>query len=163
VVWLPFYLHPEYPPEGVSREEIYARHPERRGHAARMFEAAGLTYNPPDVIPSTLRALRVTELARDRALHGAVHDRLMDAYWVEARDIGDPDELRALAVEAGLDGAEVDEVLASDVYRERVYAATAQAQQIGANGVPAWLLDRKLLVMGAQRQEVFEQAFARIA
>ena len=48
-------------------------------------------------------ALRVTELARDRELHRAVHDRLMDAYWAEARNIGDPEELRVLAVEAGLD------------------------------------------------------------
>jgi predicted DsbA family dithiol-disulfide isomerase len=162
-VWLPFDLHPEYPPEGVSREEIYARHPERRGHAARMFEAAGLTHNPPpDMIPNTLGALRVTELARDRGLHEAVHDRLMDAYWAEGRNIGDPEELRTLAVEAGLDGAEVDEVLAGDAYRDRVHSSTAQAQQIGATGVPAWLLDRRLLVLGAQPREVFEQAFAQL-
>jgi predicted DsbA family dithiol-disulfide isomerase len=162
-VWLPFYLHPEYPPEGVSREAIYARHPERRGHAARMFAAAGLTYNPPpDVIPSTLFALRVSELARDRGLHDALHDRLMDAYWEEARDIGDPDELRALAVGAGLDGADVDEVLAGDAYADRVYGSTAQAQQIGATGVPAFLLDRRLLVLGAQPQETFERAFVEL-
>jgi predicted DsbA family dithiol-disulfide isomerase len=129
-----------------------------------MFEAAGLTYNPPpDVIPNTLRALRVTELARDRDLHEPVHDRLMGAYWEEARDIGDPDELRALAVEAGLDGAEVDEALAGDAYLERVHDSTAQAQQIGANGIPAWLLDRRLLVLGNQPEDVFEQAFAQLA
>ena len=52
-----------------------------------------------------MRALRVTELARERGLHAAVHDRLMDAYWAEGRNIGDPAELRSLAVEAGLDGA----------------------------------------------------------
>jgi predicted DsbA family dithiol-disulfide isomerase len=149
--------------EGVSREEIYARHPERRGHAARMFEAAGLLYNPPDVIPNTLGALRVTELARDRGSHEQVHDRLMEAYWVEGRNIGDPEELRARAVEAGLDGAEVDEVLAADAYEDRVFSSTAEAQRIGANGIPAWLLDRRLLVLGAQRQEVFEQAFAQLA
>jgi len=129
-----------------------------------MFEAAGLTYNPPpDMIPNTLRALRVTELARDRDLHGAVHDRLMDAYWQEARDIGDPGELRALAVEAGLDAVEVDEALAGDAFRDRVYGSTAQAQQIGANGIPAWLLDRRLLVLGNQPEEAFEQAFAQLA
>jgi predicted DsbA family dithiol-disulfide isomerase len=124
-----------------------------------MFAAAELTYNPPpDVIPSTLLALRVAELARERGQHDTLHDRLMDAYWEEARNIGDPDELRALAVEAGLDAGEVDEVLAGDAYAERVYGSTAQAQQIGATGVPAFLLDRRLLVLGAQPQEVFERA-----
>ena len=40
-----------------------------------MFASAGLPYNPPpDVIPSTLLALRVSELARDRGLHDALHE-----------------------------------------------------------------------------------------
>jgi predicted DsbA family dithiol-disulfide isomerase len=114
-------------------------------------------------VPNTLRALRVTELARERGLHAAVHDRLMDAYWAEARNIGDPDELRALAVEAGLDGSEVDEVLAGDAYRERVHGLTAQAVSIGITGVPGFLLDRRLLVLGAQPQAVFERAFEQLS
>ena len=109
-----------------------------------------------------MRALRVTELARERGLHAAVHDRLMDAYWTEGRNIGDPDELRGLAVEAGLDGAEVDDVLAGDAYRERVLGLTQQAVSMGITGVPGFLLDRRLLVLGAQPQEVFERAFSQL-
>jgi len=30
------------------------------------------------------------------------------------------------------------------------------------NGIPAFLLDRRLLVLGAQPFEVFEQAFAQL-
>ena len=129
-----------------------------------MFEAYGLVYNPhPEVVPNTMEALRVTELARDRELHRAVHDRLMDAYWAEARNIGDPEELRVLAVEAGLDAAEVDDVLAGDAYADRVRASTAEAQSIGITGIPAFALDGRLLILGAQPRDVFEEAFARLA
>ena len=62
-----------------------------------------------------MRALRVTELARERGLHASVHDRLMDAYWAEGRNIGDPEELRSLVVGAGLDAGEVDDVLVERV------------------------------------------------
>ncbi len=164
MTWLPFDLHPEYPPDGIPREQLHARygdsfHDRLRGR----FAEEGLAYNPPpEVVPNTMRALRVTELARERGLHGAVHDRLMDAYWAEARNIGEPDVLRHLAVEAGLDGAEVDEVLAGDAYRERVQGLTAQAVSIGITGVPGFLLDRRLLVLGAQPQEVFERAFEQL-
>jgi predicted DsbA family dithiol-disulfide isomerase len=109
-----------------------------------------------------MRALRLTELARERGLHPAVHDRLMDAYWAEARNIGDPAELRALVVEAGLDGSDVDEVLAGDTYRDRVLALTAEAVSIGITGVPGFLLDRRLLVLGAQPRDVFERAFEQL-
>ena len=110
-----------------------------------------------------MRALRVTELARARGLHEHVHDRLMDAYWSEAQDIGEPDVLRALAVEVGLDAVEVDEVLAGDRYRDVVASSTAQAHSIGINAIPAFVLDRRLVVLGAQPRRVFEQAFEQLA
>lgn len=130
----------------------------------RLFEESGLAYNPhPEIVPNTKRALRVTELARERGLHEQVHDRLMDAYWDEGLNIGDPDELRALATGAGLDEAEVDDVLTGDTYTERVHASTVEAQSIGITGIPAFVLDSRLLLLGAQPREVFEQAFARLA
>ena len=128
------------------------------------FADEGLAYNPPaEVVPNTMRALRVTELARDRGLHATVHDRLMDGYWADGQDIGDPDELRALAVEAGLDAAEVDDVLAGDAYRDRVLVSTQQAVSIGITGVPGFLLDERVLVLGAQPREVFERAFTQLS
>jgi predicted DsbA family dithiol-disulfide isomerase len=164
VTWLPFDLHPEYPPEGIPREQLHARYGGAFHDRLRSrFEGEGLAYNPPpEAVPNTMRALRVTELARERGLHAAVHDRLMDAYWAEGLNIGDPDKLRRLAVEAGLDGAEVDEVLGGNAYRERVLGLTAQAVSIGITGVPGFLLDRRLLVLGAQPREVFERAFEQL-
>jgi predicted DsbA family dithiol-disulfide isomerase len=129
-----------------------------------MFEAAGLTYNPhPDVVPNSLGALRVTELARERGLHGQVHDRLMAAYWEEGRNIGDPEELLGLAVDAGLDRTEAETVLGGDAYLDRVRSSTAEAQAVGVTGVPAFVLDHRLLVLGAQPREVFERAFEQLA
>jgi predicted DsbA family dithiol-disulfide isomerase len=87
----------------------------------------------------------------------------MDAYWGEGRNIGDPEELRVLAVEAGLDTADVDDVLAGEAYVDRVRASTAEAQSIGITGIPAFALDSRLLILGAQPREVFERAFAQLA
>lgn len=109
-----------------------------------------------------MRALRVNELARDRGLHDTVHDRLMVAYWEEAQDIGDPEIVRALAVECGLEAAEVDDVLAGDAYLDRVRSSTEQAVQMGITGIPGFLLDRRLLVLGAHPRETFERAFAQL-
>jgi predicted DsbA family dithiol-disulfide isomerase len=109
-----------------------------------------------------MAALRLSELARDHGKHEELHDLLMDAYWAEARDIGEPDVLRELAAQAGLPADEVDDVLETDRYRDVVEALTGQAVSIGANAVPAFVLDRRLLVLGAQPNEVFEHAFARL-
>jgi predicted DsbA family dithiol-disulfide isomerase len=109
-----------------------------------------------------MRALRLTELARDRDLHQPFHDLLMAAYWERGVDIGDRDELVALALEVGLDESEVVDVLETDHYRERVLASTQQAQSIGITGIPAFLLDRRQLILGAQPRDVFEQVLERL-
>ena len=165
MVWLPFDLHPEYPPEGIPRDQLLVRYGEGATDRMRTFFAErGLDYNPnPDVVPNSLRALRLTELARELGLHAAAHDRLMDAYWAEARDIGDPEVLRELASEIRLPAEVVDDVLAGDRFHDLVRSSTGQAVSIGANAVPAFLLDRRLLVLGAQPEAVFEQAVEELA
>jgi len=164
VTWLPFDLHPEYPPQGIPRSELHARygdafHARLRG----LFDAAALGYNPPpEVVPNTMRALSLTELARDRGRHRVVHDGLMRAYWEQARDIGDPAVLIAVAVEAGLDADEAAIAIADRALEDRVRTSTAQAHSIGVTGVPAFVLDDRLLVLGAQPRHVFEQALERL-
>ena len=87
----------------------------------------------------------------------------MDAYWSDATDIGDPDELRRLATEVGLDAEDVERVIADpSAYLELVEASTRQAYSIGINAIPAFLLNRRLLVLGAQPIEVFRRAFAQL-
>jgi predicted DsbA family dithiol-disulfide isomerase len=133
-------------------------------HVRSFFGSRGLDYNPhPEVVPNSLRALRLTELGRDLGRHPAVHDRLMDAYWSEGRDIGQVEVLRSLAAEVDLPAEAVDDVLTGELYRDRVESSTREAVAIGANAVPAFLLDRRLLVLGAQPEELFEQAFSQLA
>src|SRR5437867_3705511 len=97
VTWMPFDLHPEYPPEGVPR-------PPSTGQMEATFEAAGLVYNPPPVRANSMNALRLAEYARTHGLFDQMHARLFDAYWAEALDIGDAEVLRALAPDARADG-----------------------------------------------------------
>jgi predicted DsbA family dithiol-disulfide isomerase len=166
VDWLPFDLHPEYPPEGIALADLHRRYGIGVGEQDPLksrFEAAGLTYNRPETVPNTKLALRMTELARECGLHEQFHNRLMDAYWSEATNIGAPDELRRLATDVGLPPDDVDAVITNpSLYLEDVEDSTRQAQSVGINAIPAFVLDRRLLVLGAQPLEVFRQAFAQL-
>src|SRR5580765_3171436 len=126
IIWAPFDLHPEYPPEGVPR-------PPSTGQMEARFAESGLVYNPPPIRANSLKALRFAEHARAEGLFDPMHARLMDAYWAEAQNIGDPDVLRSLAENVGLEGA--DQILESDAYLDVVHASTAQAVAAGVTGV----------------------------
>jgi predicted DsbA family dithiol-disulfide isomerase len=161
VTWLPYDLHPEYPPEGIARDELRRRYgPGIDDHTRALFERNGLVWGGSEKIPNSRDALRLSELARDRGVHDELHDRLMQAYWQDAEDVGDHDVLRAHADAVGLERAEVDRVLGGDEYLERVQVSTQQAMSLGINGIPAFLIDSRLLVLGAQPREVFERALA---
>ncbi len=162
ITWAPFDLHPEYPPEGIPREQLVARYgPDGMARTAAFFAEHGLDYNPnPEVVPNSMNALRLAEHARGEGLFDAMHERLMDAYWAEAQDIGDPDVLGTLAADVGLDGAA--EILETDAYLDVVRASTQQAVAAGVTGVPAFVLDQRLLVLGAHPRATFERAFAQL-
>jgi predicted DsbA family dithiol-disulfide isomerase len=167
VAWLPFDLHPEYPHEGIPLAELHRRYGIGVGEHDPLrarFAEAGLEYNRPEIVPNTRLALRLSELARENGLHQPFHDRLMDAYWAEATAIGDADELRRLAAEVGLEAEDVERVIADpSAYLDLVEGSTRQAQSIGINAIPAFLLDRRLIVLGAQPLEIFRRAFAQPA
>ena len=128
-MWLPFDLHPEYPPEGLPRTDLDRRYgPGVHEHTRRMVETAGLTYGPSPKLPNTLHALQATELARDRGLHGPVHTRLMHAYWSEGKDLGDDEVLLELVAEAGVDRDEAVAELLKTCDGRRVTAVRARQQ-----------------------------------
>ena len=166
LIWLPFDINPEYPSEGISRAALHAKYGGETAYVQRMLDAFArydLHYAPPpEVVPNTRQALQVTELARDLGLHRVFHDRLMDAYWAEEINVGDPDVLRTLAAEVGLDAEQVEDVLAGDRYVDRITASTQQAHSIGITGIPGFLLDRRLVLTGAHPLDVFDQAFAQL-
>jgi predicted DsbA family dithiol-disulfide isomerase len=128
-----------------------------------MFDEAGLPYSREITrVSNSRRAQQLIELARDAGLHEALHLRIMDAYWHRARDIGDPEVLREEAAAAGLDAAEVEDVLAGDRYLDRLEAQTRALHDVGGGGVPAWVIDDRVLVPGAQPHDVFERVIERL-
>jgi predicted DsbA family dithiol-disulfide isomerase len=159
--WLPYDLHPEYPRDGVDRATLEERYgagfldPGRR-----VVESAGFRHEPPRRIPRSMRALQLAELARSEGRHEHMHRRLFSAYWSEARDIGELDVLLDIAAEVGLDADKAREVLDSDGFVDVVRTSTADAHRLGVSGVPAWVIDDKVLVVGAQPHHLFDEVLA---
>ncbi|HEU0035557.1 MAG TPA: DsbA family oxidoreductase [Kofleriaceae bacterium] len=110
---------------------------------------------------NTFDAHRLLHLAHVRDRQDALKERLLRAYFTEGKAIGDPDVLHALAVEAGLDSAEVRAVLDSDRHADDVRADEAEARELGITGVPFFVLDGRLGVSGAQPADVLLGALER--
>ena len=127
-----------------------------------MFAEAGLPNAERDFVPNSHPALNVAELARERGVYDDVHMALMHAYWAEGQDIGDADVLAEIAEPFGLDPDEVRDVVASGRYEDQIAASTAAVLEAGAGGVPAFAVDDRLLIPGAQPHELFDRVLEKL-
>ncbi len=172
VVWRAFELDPEAPRERVE-DGPYARRlaakyrtseaeaQKRIDHLVRTAAGDGLELRFDRIRPgNTFDAHRVLHLADSARRQDAVKERFLRGYLSDGRAIGDPAVVRELAVDAGLDARQVDEVLAGDRYAAEVRADEALARELGIRGVPCFVMDRRLGVSGAQPVEVLAGALA---
>jgi predicted DsbA family dithiol-disulfide isomerase len=128
-----------------------------------MFEEAGLPHAESlEKVPNSRRALMLAELARERGAFAPLHTRLFDAYWAGGRDIGDEQVLVEEGAAVGLEEGDVLDVLSNGRYLDRIEQYTQAALQLGAGGVPAWLIDERFLVPGAQPHDVFVRVLERL-
>ncbi|MFG3551098.1 DsbA family oxidoreductase [Streptomyces sp. NPDC047725] len=126
--------------------------------------AEGLEYRTRDRDHgSTFDMHRLLHLARKDGRQEALLDAFYRANFAEERSVfNDDDRLVELAVGAGLDERTVRAVLADPTaHADEVRADEREAAQLGATGVPFFVLDRAYGVSGAQPVDVFAQALTR--
>ena len=155
-----FPLHPETPAEGSSLAEMYAaRGADPEAMYARMkglMDAEGLPYGRRTHTYNSRLAQELGKWADTQPGGAALHEALYRAYFVEARNIGDPEVLVEIASSVGLPDAEARAVLAERRFKDAVDADWAKSHRYGVTGVPTFVAGRNGVV-GAQPYEVLEQ------
>ncbi|MFF9164417.1 DsbA family oxidoreductase [Streptomyces longwoodensis] len=146
---------------GLSEEQARAGEDNLGAQAA----AEGLAYRTRGRDHgNTFDLHRLLHLAKEHGRQDELIQILYRANFAEERSLfteGD-DRLVELAVEAGLDADAVRAVLADPAaYADEVRADEREAAELGANGVPFFVLDRRYGVSGAQPAEVFAQALTQ--
>jgi predicted DsbA family dithiol-disulfide isomerase len=164
VEWRSFQLDPNAPlePRGSAHGHLAEKYgvslEEARAMGERvlvMARGVGLEMDFDRVLHvNTFDAHRILKLAGSHGKGDLMAELLFTAYFVDAGNIADPGLLISLALEAGVDEDEALTLLSGDRFAEQVRADFAQAVEFGLSGVPAFVIDRALLVSGAQPPEV---------
>ncbi|TQJ87225.1 DsbA family oxidoreductase [Streptomyces sp. SLBN-31] len=127
--------------------------------------AEGLEYRTRDRDHgNTFDMHRLLHLAKEQGKQDELIQVLYKANFAEERSVFSEGEERLveLAVAAGLAAEDARKVLADPTaYADDVRADEREAAELGANGVPFFVLDRKYGVSGAQPAEVFTQALTQ--
>ena len=119
------------------------------------------------------RALRANTLLAHRLLWLAeqpgstvpqpvLKERLLKAYFHDGLDIGDPEVLATCAAEIGFDRDAVIAFLDSDAGMSEVRDDIEQAIEYGISGVPAFVINGRWSIPGAQDTDTFVNVFRQL-
>ena len=171
IEWHPFQLNPDMPAEGADRRSYLeakfggrAQAVKAYAHVSEMAAAAGLVFNfeVMERAPNTLNAHRLIHWAGIERRQSLVVSALFRAYFTEGRDIGDAEVLADIADSAGMDGAVVARLLASDADMADIRSRDAHSREMGVNSVPTFIVDHRHAVPGAQPPEMWDKVIADI-
>jgi predicted DsbA family dithiol-disulfide isomerase len=171
VEWKSFQLNPDLKTDpNININEYLA---ERKGitpdHARQMNDyvtsmaaEVGLNYDfDKAIVANSFNAHRLSHLAKKHDLGEAAEEALFKAYFTEGKNIDDKQTLTDIGVFLGLDPEEIKQTLDTDAFADEVKHDVAEAQYLGVQGVPFFVMDRKYGVSGAQAVNVFTQSLER--
>ncbi len=167
VVFRPYQLDPGAPAPGVPLREHMAR---RYGSGVdRMLDSVtaagrseGITFAWDQALSANThtahRLLQWTAREHGADAQRALADRLFALHFTEGGDVSSIDALVASAAAVGIDAASARAHLESGDGVPELDAAFDHARRLGIQGVPAFIIDGRFVVQGAQPVSAFVQA-----
>ncbi|MDB5136620.1 MAG: disulfide bond formation protein DsbA [Mucilaginibacter sp.] len=131
-------------------------------HVTEMAAQVGLAYDfDKAVVANSFNAHRFSHLAKKHGLGNAAEEALFRAYFTEGKNIDDKGTLTDLGVSIGLNADDVKQTLDSNDFADDVKHDIAEAQYLGIQGVPFFVMNSKYGVSGAQTVPVFTETLEK--
>ena len=171
IEWHPFQLNPDMPAGGMGRREYLegkfgGKEAAVKAYAPVVEHAAkaglNINFEAMQRTPNTLNAHRLIHWAGIEGRQTAAVAALFQAYFVDARDIGDAEVLADIADSIEMDAAVVTRLLQTDEDSQSIRDRDAHSRQMGISSVPTFIVGGQHAVPGAQPPELWAQVIEEL-
>lgn len=172
IIWHSFELDPER--QYIPGKNIHQMLADKKGwsleqakqmnaHVTEMAKEEGLIYDFDKAVPvNTFNAHRISHLAAKHKKQNEMEELLFSSYFTKGINIDDKSSLVHLSESIGIQSKEAELVLKGDAYGQEVRNDEEEARQIGINGVPFFVFDRKYAISGAQPEDIFLRTLEKV-
>lgn len=167
-----FELSPDTPVDFVGNEAEFlsthkgistAQAQQMLDRVTEVAASVGLDYDYDNLKhTNTVLAHEAIHYAKSQGKQLEFTERLLSAYFIEGKHVGEINSLVGLGAEIGLDTDALRTALEQHTFLDDVRADQRQAAEYGINGVPFFVIDGKYGVSGAQDARVFAQALEQV-
>ena len=172
IIYRPFQLDPSAPQDTPTPvREAYAkkfggtdRADEILAHVTKLAAIDGINFRMEIAVrANTSRAHRLIALSQTKDLdHTKLKESLMIAYFCDGKDISNIQTLSEIAIDFGMDGEEVTQMLQSNAGVNELEENLQRANELGITAVPTYVVDEQWSVPGAQDSETFERILRKL-
>jgi predicted DsbA family dithiol-disulfide isomerase len=172
VRWHPFELAPGMPPEGMNiadyMRERYGATPEQgsssRARITEIGQSLGIDfrYSAQSRMYNTKRAHALLAWAGEMGGQTALKMALFEAFFTQQKNVHELDVLLDAVEAAGLDREAARSALDDPRYARTVDAEIGHWQNENITGVPAFIVNGKYMIPGAQDSETWIQIIGRV-
>ncbi len=163
VTWHPFQINPD--------EYIAAKIPDPKNIQPAMDRLTAIgkeadidfRFDLITRVPNTLNAHRLMNFAEtQRADPSGLAEKILSGFFSHGLDISDRDVLVQIGSESGLEASDILSALEDERSKSIVLSQEARVRHSGVTGVPDFLINKRLFVIGAQRTENLINVFDRV-
>jgi predicted DsbA family dithiol-disulfide isomerase len=143
----------------VDKEQVAAM----QANVCSIADGEGLCYDLSETLSgNTADAHRLILWAEEIGKGDELLEVIYSAYFEKKQSIFTHEDLVALALSVGIEEAPARDLLLSDRFADQVNEDQDLARQLGANGVPFYVIDMQFGISGAQPQEHFDSIFTKL-
>ena len=137
---------------------------EMQQRIAEMAAEEGIEFNWQQANSgNTFNAHRIIHLAQSKGLGHQAQEAFFYSYMTQGLPIGERETVEDVAARIGLDAAEVEYVLDTDLFADFVrHDEQIAKEQLKVNGVPFFVFDQRVALSGAQPLEVFTEVLSKV-
>ena len=126
-------------------------------------EGIDFNFDSIEVTPNSFNSHRLLALAYEKKIQEQVLDDLFESYFLKGEDIGNPNVLLNIAVNNSIDEDVFKNYLSNKDNIEPLGNEELQARKMGIDSVPTFIVNKQIVINGAQTSENFELIFQKIS
>lgn len=164
---LPFQLNPEMPLEGMGRIQYIKKKFGSIENAKPMYDNMILQGQQENLeikldkikkTPNTVKSHLLIDYAKLNKVENEVMDSIFESYFFKAKDIGDENVLLEIGKKHDLDIKGLEKFITQKENLQKIDKLDTIAKQMGISGVPFYIFNDKISILGAETVENLTQA-----
>ena len=171
LIWRPYQLNSNIALEGMDRQKYLELKFDGKENAKKIYESINkegiknnihFQFQKITLTPNSFASHKLIALAHKYNKQTAVVETLFYAYFIEGINIGNLEQLIIIAKQHKIYDKNTFEYLQSQEDRESLLSEAKHAHELGIKGVPCFIINKEIVLYGAQDKNVFIDIFEKL-